>query len=43
MNLAEGKEKFKKTETEREANHRRLLIIGSKLKVARGKVGGGME
>ena len=34
MNIGEGKEKENKRKTEREANHKRLLTIGNKLRVA---------
>ena len=38
----EGKEKQNAMKTEREANHKRLLTLGNKLRVTRGEGGGGM-
>ena len=34
--------KIKQVKSERETNHKRLLIIGNKLRVAEGEVGGGV-
>lgn len=42
MNIGEGKEKLNKMTSEREANHKRLLTIRNKLRVARGEVDEGM-
>ena len=39
--LSYGKREKKKME--RESNHKKLLIIGNKLRVAGGEVGGGMR
>ena len=41
MNIGKGKEKENKIKTEREANHKRLLTLGNKLRVARGEMGEG--
>ena len=41
MNIGEGKEKSHKVKTEREANHKRVLNTGNKLRVAGGVLGGG--
>ena len=43
MNIGEGKGKENKTKTEKEANHKRLVTLGNKLRVAGGEVGGRME
>ena len=40
MNVGEGKENKNKMKTEREANHKRLLTLGNKLRVAGGEWGG---
>ena len=39
--IGEGREKENKTKSERETNHKRLLIIGNKLRAAGGERGGG--
>ena len=40
MNIGEGKEKQNKIKRQREANYKKLLTIGNKLRVAGGEVGG---
>ena len=42
MIIGGGKEKQNKMKTDREANHKRLLTIKNKLRVAEEKVGGGI-
>ena len=42
MNIGKGMEKQNKIKTEREANHKRLLNIGNKVRFAGGEVGGEM-
>ena len=37
----EEKEKYNKIKTEQEANHKRLLIVGNRVRVTGGEVGGG--
>ena len=39
MNIGEGKEKLNKMTSEREANHKRLLTLGNKLRVGGGEGG----
>ena len=42
MIIREGKGKENKRKTEKEANHKRLLTVGDKLRVTEGAVGGRM-
>ena len=42
MNTGEGKKKYNKIKTEREKNHKRLLTIENKVRVAGGELGRGM-
>lgn len=37
----EEKEKYNEIKTEREANYKRLLIVGNRVRVTGGEVGGG--
>ena len=40
--IGKGGKKLNEMKSERETNHRRLLIIGNKLRVTGGEEGGGM-
>ena len=42
MNIGEGKGNKNRIKAEREANHKRLLTIGNKLRVSGGEVGRGI-